>query len=139
MSTVVSGGRIGGAHGRPRGPAVIPWWGKAAYVGVTAGPARAGSGAHRPPTTEITVNWLLTPLTTLLAATLLAAVTALPELDFVLQGTGLGAVIGSTLAYYRRRRNPGYDSAALVVRWTVVCGAACVVIEALDALARAIA
>lgn len=96
MSTVASCGRIGGAHGRPPGPAVSPWRGNAVYVGVTPGPARAGAWAHRPPTTEITVNWLLTPLATLLGAPLLAAVTALPELDFVLQGTGLGAVIGST-------------------------------------------
>jgi hypothetical protein len=41
------------------------------------------------------------------------AVGPIPELGFVLQGTGLGAPIGAAMAEWRRSRNPDYDGSRL--------------------------
>jgi hypothetical protein len=75
------------------------------------------------------------------AAALLGAVAAgalavgpVPELGFVLQGTGLGALIGAALAERRRSRNPEYDGSRLIVRWSVALGVAFAAAALLDGL-----
>jgi hypothetical protein len=58
----VIGRPVGSAQGRLRGPAVNPWRGSGADGAVTADPAKARGGAHRPPiTTEASMPQ--TPLT----------------------------------------------------------------------------
>jgi hypothetical protein len=50
------------------------------------------------------------------------AIVPVPELAFVLQGTGLGAVIGAAIGQRVKHRHPKRDAGPYVVRWTLLGG-----------------
>jgi hypothetical protein len=50
------------------------------------------------------------------------ATAPIPELGFVLQGTGVGALIGAVVAQRAKTRNPERDAGEIVVHWTLFVG-----------------
>jgi hypothetical protein len=42
-------------------------------------------------------------------------------LGFLMQAAALGALLGTLVGYWRRRRDEQFDTFPIVTRWTVVC------------------
>jgi hypothetical protein len=67
------------------------------------------------------------------------AIMPVPELAFVLQGTGVGAVIGAVIGQRIRRGHPERDAGPYVVRWTLFGAGLCALIVLGALLVRGVA
>lgn len=67
------------------------------------------------------------------------AIIANPEVAFVLQGAGVGALIGTGLAQRLKDRGSRVDRGAIIARWTLVGGGLATVIVLVDLIVRGVA
>jgi hypothetical protein len=82
--------------------------------------------------------------TTVSAVALVATGTGLalapsPEVGFVLQGAGVGALAGTAIAQWRRDRGREVQTASIVARWTILGAGVALVAVLADAIARGVA
>ncbi len=70
----------------------------------------------------------------LIAALVLATVQPIPELGFVLQTVGVGAVIGLAVAYRARQRSFALETWVITARWSLFGLAVGAVIVLVDAV-----